>query len=423
MMRRTSPTALTDSSLPPVTEPTLPDDRPSRIDAWGAFCQLYVVAVAGAAVAVASRFRNFLDEKFTLDAIWIQSILHIPDASLDPADPFRNAAFVYRVLGLDHVPDVAAMAAVAVFGVALLAAVRWSELSRLTPVGLAAISVCYLLALIYLAQYSKEFVSLVLVALVLLLPRGRIPEVVLVGAMVGYAITIRPYWGIVVVLYVVGRILLPRVRGLVPVLIFVVVSYGCLQVVVNTYLGEALSFSRVAVNDLRADINISVGSLIVDFLPDQVGLQWLNAFLVFLSLLFPWPLILGGSPTYVVMAVVLGFLWGLVAWSILQIQRERAAVRRGRHAQSARRAPRGGIVRALFSERTPRPERAVALLLALVIVQAIFEPDYGSYVKHLAPALPLFLGLLPLTARRPPNHITPGRPSWQSSPAPKGEPR
>jgi hypothetical protein len=422
MMRRTSPTALTDSSPLSVTEATLPDNRPSRIDPWSAFCQLYVVALAGAAVAVASRFRNFLEEKFTLDAIWIQATLNIPDPSLDPADPFRNTALVYRMLGLADLPDVAAMAAIAVFGVALLAGVRWSELSRLTPVGLAAISVCYLLALIYLAQYSKEFVSIVLVALVLLLPRGSIPEVVLVGAMVGYAITIRPYWGIVVVLYVVGRILLPRVRGLVPVLIFVVATYGCLQVVFNKFLGETLSFSRVAVNGLRADINISVGSLIVDFLPDQVGLQWLNAFLVFLSLLFPWPLILGGSPTYVVMAVVLGFLWGLGAWSILQIQRERAAVRRGRHAQSARRALRGGALRALLSERTPRPERAVALLLALVIVQAIFEPDYGSYVKHMVPALPLFLALLPLTARRSPNHTTPGSAERGIFPGPKGEP-
>ena len=384
-----------------MTEATLPDNRPSRIDPWSAFCQLYVVALTGAAVAVASRFRNFLEEKFTLDAIWIQATLNIPDPSLDPADPFRNTAFVYRILGLADLPDVAAMAAIAVFGV-----------------GLAAISVSYVLALIYLAQYSKEFVSIVLVALVLLLPRGSIPEVVLVGAMVGYAITIRPYWGIVVVLYVVGRILLPRVRGLVPVLIFVVATYGCLQVVFNKILGETLSFSRVAVNSMRADIHISVGSLIVDFLPDHVGLQWLNAFLVFLSLLFPWPLILGGSPTYVVMAVVLGFLWGLGAWSILQIQRERAAVRRGRRAQSARRAPRGGALRALLSERTPRPERAVALLLALVIVQAIFEPDYGSYVKHMVPALPLFLALLPLS----PNHTTSGSAEARIFPGPRGEP-
>ncbi len=423
MMRRSSPTTLIDSSLVSVTEPTLSDDRPSRIDPWAAFCQLYILAVAGAAVAVASRFRNLLDEKFTLDGIWIQSTLNLPDASLDSADPFRNTAFVYRVLGLADKPDIAAMAAIAVFGLALLAAIRWSELSRLTPVGLAVISVSYLLALIYLAQYSKEFVSLVLVALVLLLPRGGIHEVVLVGAMVGYAITIRPYWGIVVVLYVVGRILLPRVRGLVPVLIFVVVSYGCMQLVFNLYLGEALSYSRVAVNDLRADINISVGSLIVDFLPDQVGLQWLNAFLVFLSLLFPWPLILGGSPTYLVMSVVIGFLWGLVAWSILHIQRERAADRSDRHAHSARTTPRDGALRAFLSERTPRPERAVALLLALVVVQAIFEPDYGSYVKHIVPALPLFLALLPLRVRRRGNHMTRGSTKPLIIPRPKDEPR
>ena len=49
-----------------------------RSTRWGAFCQLYVLAVAGAAVAVASRFRNFLDEKFTLDAIWIQATLQHP---------------------------------------------------------------------------------------------------------------------------------------------------------------------------------------------------------------------------------------------------------------------------------------------------------------------------------------------------------
>ena len=52
-----------------------------------------------------------------------------------------------------------------------------------------------------------------------------------------------------------------------------------------------------------------------------------------------------------------------------------------------------------LQERSPRPERAVALLLGLVVVQAIFEPDYGSYLKHLSPMLPLFLALLPLARR------------------------
>ncbi len=100
------------------------------------------------------------------------------------------------------------------------------------------------------------------------------------------------------------------------------------------------------------------------------------------------------------MAAVLCFLWGLVGWSIIRLQRERAAARGRRPLLPTGTAP--------LSERTPRPERAVALLLALVVVQAIFEPDYGSYVKHMVPVLPLFLALLPLKPRSRPGTATAG---------------
>lgn len=381
------------TGLPPAAPAAQTDGRAFPVNRWGALRQLYVLLLAGSAVVVASRFRDALEEKFRLDAAYIEATLGIPDASLDPADPFRNIALIYRALGLGHAPDVAAMVAIAVFGAAVFAAVRWNELARLTPVGLVTITACYALALIYLAQYSKEFVSLLLVTLVLVLRRGPWSEFLLVGAMIGYAITMRPYWGIVVALYVLGRILLPRMRGLLPVLVGVLVIYGALQLVFNNFLGEALSFSRTAVNTLRAEINISVGSLIVDFLPDQPALQWLNAFVVFLSLIAPWPLILDGSSTYLMMAIVLVFLWGLVGWSIRRLQREQAAGlgRETVFSASSSRAP--------LSERTPRAERAVALLVALVVVQAVFEPDYGSYVKHIVPMLPLFLALLPLRPR------------------------
>lgn len=360
---------------------------------WGTFCQLYVLALAGLAVAVSSQFRTFLHERFTFDGTYIQATLQVADKSLDTDDPFRNIALVYRVLGLTNSPNLAAMLAIAVFGIAMFAALRWNELARLTPVSLGVITVCYLLALIYLAQYSKEFVSLVLVALVLLLPAGRWSEIALVGGMIAYAVSIRPYWGIVVGLYIVARLLLPRIRGILPVLALIALTYVGLQLAFNGILGEALSFPRVSVNDTRAGVNVTVGSLIVDFLPDAVGLQWLNAFVVFLSLVAPWPLLIDGSLTYLVMGSLLLFLWGTLFWSVHRLGQEHIA-RKGRRAR---------IVSSFapLLPRSPRPERAVALLLSLVIVQAIFEPDYGSYIKHLAPALPLFLTLLPLKARFP----------------------
>ena len=367
----------------------LPEPSTSTGHRWGAFCQLYVVALAGLAILVASQIRRFLPDRFLLDGRYIEQTLQMPDGILQPGDPFRGIALVYRYLGLAHAPNAAAMVALLVFTIGVFSALRWEELARLTPFGLGVVSVSYLLALIYLAQYSKEFVSLGIAVLVLLLPRTRWAELLIVLAMLAYAANMRPYWAIVAGLYVAGRLLLPRVRGLLPVAALVFAFYVALQIGFNTVLGESLSYPRVSVNQVRADVNDSVGSLIVDVLPDTVLLQSPDAFVMFLSLIAPWPLVLGGSVTYLVMAGVLVVLWGLVAVSIRRLQRERAA-------RSGRRDDTGRYLSAPLAERSPRPERAVALLLALVVVQAIFEPDYGSYVKHLSPVLPLFLTLLPL---------------------------
>ena len=370
-----------------------PDETPPRIESWGAFCQLSLLALAAVAIMAASQVRHFLPERFLLDGIYIGQTLQVPDGSLDPGDPFRNIALVYRVLGLTHAPNAAAVLALTGFVVAMFAALRWEELARLTPLGLGVIAVCYALALIYLAQYSKEFVSLGIVILVLLLPRGWWAEGLIIASMLGYAAAIRPYWVIIACLYVACRVLLPRVRGLLPVLFLVLLAFISLQVAVNAVFEEPLTFQRIAVNAVRADVNTEVGSLIVDFLPPETFLQAPNAFLVFISLVLPWPLLLGGSLTYLVMAFVLCLLWGLVGYSIVRLQREHQPrrPRRSRPVAVSRFAPLG--------ERAPRTARAVALLLALLIVQAIFEPDYGSYVKHLTPMLPLFCTLLPLRPR------------------------
>lgn len=359
-----------------------------RIDTWGAFCQLYLIALSAVTIIAASQIRRFLPERFLLDGIYIEQTLQIPDGTLPANDPFRNIAMVYRLLGLAHAPDAAAMLALAGFSVAMFAALRWEELPRLTLPALGVITVCYALALIYLAQYSKEFASLGIVLLVLLLPRSWWAECLILASMVGYAVTIRPYWAVVACFYLAGRVLLPRLRGLLPVLLLVFLAFVSLQVVFNVALHEPLTFQRVAVNAVRADVNTEVGSLIVDFLPADISLQAVNAFLVFASLALPWPLLLGRSVTYLVMAVVLCVLWGLVAYGIVRMQRE--------HHPERIRSRRPGDRSTSLAERVPRPHRAAALLLGLLIVQAIFEPDYGSYVKHLTPMLPLFCTLLPL---------------------------
>lgn len=61
-------------------------------------------------------------------------------------------------------------------------------------------------------------------------------------------------------------------------MLFVFLAFVSLQVVFNVALHEPLTFQRVAVNAVRADVNTEVGSLIVDFLPADISLQAVNAF-------------------------------------------------------------------------------------------------------------------------------------------------
>jgi hypothetical protein len=41
----------------------------------------------------------------------------------------------------------------------------------------------------------------------------------------------------------------------------------------------------------------------------------------------------------------------------------------------------------------------LSVLWAMLTVQAIFEPDYGSYLRHLTPMLPLILGVSLIASR------------------------
>jgi hypothetical protein len=51
-------------------------------------------------------------------------------------------------------------------------------------------------------------------------------------------------------------------------------------------------------------------------------------------------------------------------------------------------------------------QHATVLLLALIVVQALFEPDDGSYLKHVVPMPSLSPVLFLLTTRPPKNKTT-----------------
>jgi hypothetical protein len=113
----------------------------------------------------------------------------------------------------------------------------------------------------------------------------------------------------------------------------------------------------------------AASSLISPFvsMPEPLG-GIVNVMLTLVSLVFPWPLVSLGGLYYLFLTVVFVLIWISFGLSV----RERNASR-------------------IPSASRFRFDRAVALVMAFLSTQALFEPDYGSALRHLTPLLPLIV--------------------------------
>lgn len=350
----------------------------------GAAAQLIAIALVGLACTVSLFARRILPERFLLDDYHIKYAINSPMADEEKSQSFRNIAAFYRNLGLGYDPAIDAFVTLAVFAVTVFAAARWAEIERFGFIGLTVLVICFLCAVVYLAQYSKESIPLLLVLLLLVLPRHSAAEVLFVVAASGYAALFRQYWVLVVVFYVVWRVVLSKTRNPVPVLATVLLLYSLMEWVFRDVLGESLTGFREAVNTSRD--GVAVSSLIVDP-PIENGFSMVpSAVLLLLGLLIPVQLFLSGSVFHLLSGAMIAFLWMVMVTGVFGRTRGEGL---GADFNTDARAP-------FASDRAIRRTRAASLLLAVVLVQAIFEPDFGSYLKHLTPLLPLFLTLVPL---------------------------
>jgi hypothetical protein len=226
---------------------------------------------------------------------------------------------------------------------------------------------CGIEAAIYLAQYSKESLVLLVVLALVVMPRPVWGDILFMVMACGYAVMIRNYWFLIAVAYAAFRLLL-RSRNPYRIPIFVVIAMVCMAFGTAVALGVNLNSFREVVSQTNS---LYAQTAIQDYIPVTGPLGGAsNALCTLLLLLVPIPLAVTGSPVYLAFAGAMAILW----ITLLTV------VRRGMR--------NGWFV---FDVRLAR---AVSLLLAMVTVLAVFEPDYGSYIKHLTPVLPLFFFVL-----------------------------
>lgn len=308
--------------------------------------------------------RSIFPDQYFFDSNNIAN--RLPTGLLGSTNSFDVTAALYRTAGLTDLVTVQVIT-LSIFLLLLWACVPWRLLPDCGVVTMGLYGYAGITAATYLAQFSKESAVLLIALLVLVAPRGWRGDLLLVAVFVLYAAFVRPYWYLIAGVYIVFRLTLPRMRNLwlVPVVtlgFYVVTAFGT-----QLFLGHDLGGFREGVAQYRTH-SVYASSEMQSYLPGTD--PWsasANAFINLVFLILPIPMVLLGGPLYLAFAAACILLWlGLARCAHIAVSRS------------------------LLGE-DKRALRIFSLLIAMVIVQAIFEPDYGSYTKHLTPLIPLFL--------------------------------
>ncbi|MEP7274841.1 MAG: hypothetical protein ABI812_00710 [Betaproteobacteria bacterium] len=279
---------------------------------------------------------------------------------------YANTAYVYMIFGIEDDPVLGAwftyLTAWASVLVALLLARSGGRLWLWFPA-----FVWHALLLIYTCVHSKEVHAMPALALLLLLcgtRYGWLRIAAIVAAVAGYAAYFRPYWAVVGLLAAAFIVLRRRMAD--PGRLALAMAGAYLLLFASYYVatGQYLTDFRVGLTAGRDLDHFSDTAFPNRFDNDGLISDIGNAVYAFVRLIVPLWLLGSGKAQHLVFVV-----WELAnvtvfAWAFARVWR----------------------VRGLDA----RTEFAAAWILAFSLTQGIFEPDYGTFLRHQTTLLPAF---------------------------------
>ncbi|MGX9349226.1 hypothetical protein [Microbacterium sp. KNMS] len=329
------------------------------------YLSLAIGFVSGLAITVLRE--SVLPDQFGRDANRIFDIAsgRVPDFQDGSYTP---VGLTYRALGLGENPDLAALSGYLLASTVLVVALIRSGRRSATVTTSAYIVAAFVLAGVYLGQYSKDVFVLVPVLLLVMLPKSVWWDAFAVAAMLLYAYFFRDYWALVALAYVGFRaVAIWQVR-----LRYLLIGGSLAAVAIGLAFYFVLGWDP---NHFRTAVqgHLDANTLIVPLEPAPQPLGgivdvFLNYWLLFVPVLLP---VLAG-PAYLLVLIAYAFV------RVTPLLVLRSATR-----WPGARSLDGALLR-----------RSLALLLAFGVVQAVFEPDYGSALRHFTPLMPLALMLI-----------------------------
>jgi hypothetical protein len=307
-----------------------------------------------------------LPEKYRWDSAVIQQAT-LGTREVDGA--YQFIANFYSVLSLASTPWLSAIASLIPF-LAIQAYVYFKFAPKAVTLNITIFIVSLdVLAAVYFGQMTKELFMLILpISFLVSFHFQRFPKTSIVIPALLISGLMRPYWLIVLSLFAMSYVLSLRVKKINPLHIstLLVAAFYVLPIYFSYSQHYELEEIRSGLNLARLDSDVAQTAITAPLDFRQPELQFLNLVWVFSCFVVPIPLLLTSKMIHVVFAGFIFYL-AMVVISTINFWNSKA------------------MDDYIFL--------ASHLMLSYIITQAIFEPDFGSFLRHLTPLLLLGLFL------------------------------
>lgn len=299
------------------------------------------------------------------DANTINSFM-MSNSPLTVGDSYASTAFFYNLFDVSRdsvvFPLVSALIIIANYYYILMK----SSAERITLLEFLVYLYCMLLSVVYMTLLSKDFIVLLFILPFLPLAKKGVLGLLVWSLMaLFYAVYFRTYWVLMLAMFWFFYFAIGFFRRPLTILLLGFLVLFGLAIVFKVAMGVDVDNFRTIVNDVRLDnANENARTMITSVIPGGgFVVSWLNVCLTWVFMMCPVPLLLSFSPFYIIISFFIMLLW-FKFWKSVKIEMTNGGDKQ---------------LRAIL-----------ALIISFTALQSVFEPDYGSYVRHLSPFYPLF---------------------------------
>jgi len=327
---------------------------------------LLLVIIAALFLKLSFEKFDLLNQRFFFDQDTILDYITSVSSFSFGSHSYENTAYFYKVLGLSNSLTLVILTS---FAFSLYVCFKLLFLERtLSLFSFIYIISFLLLSSIFLQLYSKDFFVLILLSIPIFY-RGKFGYIIFFTLAFLYATYLRQYWflilGASLMLYIFDKYVQP-IKSISLLFLLGVIGLVILAFLFELSLGVGLNSFRDQVN-LAREGTADAKTIILPYVPISGPLsEALNAIITWVLLIIPVPLLLAGSVRHILSAFLTLYLfyrfWKNTSFSLKK-----------------------------SNSRRNESRHLIFLMFSFTLVQSIFEPDYGSFLRHLTPVFPLFI--------------------------------